>query len=194
MRQIDEGNGLPERLAVPTADQVFMELQLVSRRLRSVQRLIGPLAVSEAGPEWAELQEHCQVALGALSVAGSMVPDALPEHERTSRVLVVRDLTVDQHAHRAWFGEQELELAGLEFGLLGALAIDPLRVRSKQELLRSVWGYRGTPRTRTVDSHASRLRRKLIDAGAGGHEWVVNQWGVGYALLRPAEISGEVPR
>ena len=36
-------------------------------------------------------------------------------------------------------------------------------------------------RTRTLDSHASRLRRKLEAAGAPGV--VVNDWGVGYRLL-----------
>ena len=36
-------------------------------------------------------------------------------------------------------------------------------------------------KTRTLDSHASRLRRKL--ARAGGGPFVVNVWGVGYRLL-----------
>jgi len=36
-------------------------------------------------------------------------------------------------------------------------------------------------RTRTLDSHASRLRRKLRDAGALG--FVENVWGVGYRLF-----------
>jgi DNA-binding response OmpR family regulator len=47
--------------------------------------------------------------------------------------------------------------------------------------LRDVWGYRVPGRTRTLDSHASRLRRKLRDAGAGT-EIVDNVWGVGYRL------------
>ena len=37
-------------------------------------------------------------------------------------------------------------------------------------------------RTRTLDSHASRLRRKLREAGAGV-PLVDNIWGVGYRLL-----------
>jgi DNA-binding response OmpR family regulator len=35
-------------------------------------------------------------------------------------------------------------------------------------------------RTRTLDSHASRLRRKL---SAAGGDFVRNVWGVGYALV-----------
>jgi DNA-binding response OmpR family regulator len=34
--------------------------------------------------------------------------------------------------------------------------------------------------TRTLDSHACRLRRKL---GADGDRFVVNVWGVGYRLI-----------
>jgi DNA-binding response OmpR family regulator len=55
-------------------------------------------------------------------------------------------------------------------------------VHTKEELLRDVWGYRGAGRTRTVDSHASRLRRKLALGGAGDR-WIGNVWGVGYKLL-----------
>jgi len=54
-------------------------------------------------------------------------------------------------------------------------------VFGKEELLRSVWGYRSCAATRTVDSHASRLRRKL-DVDESGR-WVINVWGVGYRLI-----------
>ena len=47
--------------------------------------------------------------------------------------------------------------------------------------LREVWGFRSLGRTRTLDSHASRLRRKLARDGAG--PFVLNLWGVGYKLL-----------
>src|SRR6478735_1867067 len=59
----------------------------------------------------------------------------------------------------------------------GPLAADPVRVFTKEELLREVWGFRSLGRTRTLDSHASRLRRKL--AGAGAEDCVLNVWGVG---------------
>jgi DNA-binding response OmpR family regulator len=53
-------------------------------------------------------------------------------------------------------------------------------VFTKSELLRDVWGFRTMGRTRTLDSHASRLRRKLDPEGA---RFVTNCWGVGYRLL-----------
>jgi DNA-binding response OmpR family regulator len=59
---------------------------------------------------------------------------------------------------------------------------DPTRVFTKEQLLREVWGFRSLGRTRTLDSHASRLRRKL-SARADGQAFVINAWGVGYRLL-----------
>ena len=73
-----------------------------------------------------------------------------------------------------------MPLAKKEFSLLRALAIDPTRVFSKEELLLEVWGFRDPGRTRTLDSHASRLRRKL-DPEHG--RFVVNCWGIGYRLV-----------
>ena len=52
---------------------------------------------------------------------------------------------------------------------------------TKAELFLDVWGFRVVGRTRTLDSHASRLRRKLRDAGSPV-ELVENVWGVGYRL------------
>ena len=52
---------------------------------------------------------------------------------------------------------------------------------TKEHLLREVWDFRSLGRTRTLDSHASRLRRKLAAAGEG--VFVINVWGVGYRLL-----------
>ena len=74
-----------------------------------------------------------------------------------------------------------VQLPGKEYELLLKLMTDPTRVFTKEQLLREVWGFRSLGRTRTLDSHASRLRRKL-DAAAPG-VYVLNVWGVGYRLL-----------
>lgn len=96
--------------------------------------------------------------------------------------LRVGPIVVDRNARRATLGGRVLDLSAKEFALLAALARDPRRVLTKQELLRDVWDYRGAARTRTVDSHASRLRRKLAALG-GGERYVANVRGVGYRLL-----------
>jgi DNA-binding response OmpR family regulator len=85
-------------------------------------------------------------------------------------------------------------LAGKEYELLLKLMADPTRVFTKEQLLREVWGFRSLGRTRTLDSHASRLRRKLAAAVPG--IFVLNVWGVGYRLLaedsRP-RVSSQAP-
>jgi DNA-binding response OmpR family regulator len=78
-----------------------------------------------------------------------------------------------------------VSLSKQEFGLLCRLAADPTRVFTKTELLRDVWGYPENARSRTIDSHACRLRRKL--ATPDGPSYVDNVWGVGYRLLSPVE-------
>jgi len=67
-----------------------------------------------------------------------------------------------------------------EFALLRALVAEPTRVFTREELLRDVWGFRAIGQTRTIDSHACRLRKKL---NAAGDRFLVNVWGVGSRLL-----------
>ncbi|HXS46374.1 MAG TPA: response regulator transcription factor [Solirubrobacterales bacterium] len=92
----------------------------------------------------------------------------------------VGDIVVDTARRRAWVGDREVQLSKKEFSLLRLLATDPHRVFPKRELLDEVWGLRTPTKTRTLDSHASRLRRKLDPENA---RYVVNCWGVGYRLV-----------
>jgi len=99
------------------------------------------------------------------------------------RLLQVGALAIDLDAHAASLHAEHLDLRPLEYELLVQLASAPDRVFSKQELLRSVWGYGPGTATRTVDSHSSRLRRKLTAADADRPgRWVINVFGVGYRL------------
>jgi DNA-binding response OmpR family regulator len=85
-------------------------------------------------------------------------------------------------------GGRRVALSQKEFQLLVSLAREPRRVYTKAELLRDVWNYRSNGRTRTLDSHASRLRRKLREACDDNTVALVeNVWGVGYRLI------GELP-
>jgi DNA-binding response OmpR family regulator len=102
--------------------------------------------------------------------------------------LVVGQVTIDRRTRRVEVDGEAVALAGREYDLLVALASDPGRVFTKEELLRDVWGFRSPGRTRTLDSHASRLRRKLAAAGAG--HVVLNVWGVGYRMGATDETRG----
>jgi DNA-binding response OmpR family regulator len=99
----------------------------------------------------------------------------------------VGPLTIDAAARSVTVGENAVELSAKEYDFLLALAADPTRVFTREELLRDVWGFRSSGRTRTLDSHASRLRRKLTDSGAGAV--IVNVWGVGYRLCDAAFVG-----
>ena len=94
--------------------------------------------------------------------------------------LRVGEILLDPSRREVTVRGEPVKLANKEFSLLRTLAAEPHRVFTKDELLRDVWGFRSMGRTRTLDSHASRLRRKL-DPVAG--RYVVNCWGVGYRLI-----------
>jgi DNA-binding response OmpR family regulator len=104
-----------------------------------------------------------------------------------SGIVRVGELVIDPVSRDVRVAGERAVLSQKEFALLLALAAQPTRVFTKEELLREVWGYRSMGRTRTLDSHACRLRTKL--AAAGG-QYVLNVWGVGYRLVdgRPGAL------
>jgi DNA-binding response OmpR family regulator len=102
---------------------------------------------------------------------------APPEAERFE----VGEIEIDRPTRRVTVAGERVTLPAKEYELLLKLASDPHRVFTKEELLRDVWGFRSHGRTRTLDSHASRLRRRLARPGGAGY--VQNVWGVGYCLL-----------
>jgi DNA-binding response OmpR family regulator len=108
---------------------------------------------------------------------------------RPSRVRVGA-LEIDPASRDVRLAGERIELTQKEFALLRVLAAAPTTVHTKDALLRSVWGYRSRGTTRTLDSHACRLRAKL---GASGDHFVLNVWGVGYRLVDdPGSGSAEL--
>jgi DNA-binding response OmpR family regulator len=92
----------------------------------------------------------------------------------------VGDLVIDSSRREVRVDGEPVALANKEYELLLVLASEPRRVFTKSELLRDVWDFKTMGRTRTLDSHASRLRRKLDPEGG---RFISNVWGVGYRLL-----------
>ncbi len=113
-------------------------------------------------------------------LAGRIAAVLRRRNGRREGAIRVGELFVDPSTREVRVGERRVRLANKEFALLRTLAAEPLRVFTKEELLRDVWGFRAMGRTRTLDSHASRLRRKLDPEHA---RYVVNCWGVGYRLI-----------
>ena len=102
--------------------------------------------------------------------------DHRPSHGR----LRAGPLEVDPPSREVRLHGERVALSQKEFALLRTLVSDPTKVFTKEELLRTIWGYRARGSTRTLDSHACRLRHKLA---GHGERYIVNVWGVGYRLV-----------
>ena len=72
-----------------------------------------------------------------------------------------KNLYIDTRTKRVFRQGQEVHLTCTEYRLLLVLLGNVGRVVSREELLRRVWGITVPVRTRTVDIHIARLRRKL---------------------------------
>lgn len=94
--------------------------------------------------------------------------------------LTIGTLEIDLRARTVMVEGELVHLTYKEYALLIALASDPGRVFSREELLETVWGYRSAGSTRTLDAHACRLRAKL---STGRERYVINLWSVGYRLI-----------
>ncbi|WP_028588616.1 response regulator [Desulfocurvus vexinensis] len=85
----------------------------------------------------------------------------------TERATMERDgLSIDLEAHKVFIEGKEVGLTATEFKLLSELIRTSPRVRTRDQLLTSVWGYEFEGYARTVDTHVRRLRQKLGDHAA----------------------------
>ena len=106
-----------------------------------------------------------------------------PDSGERRRIQRAGNLTVDLDGRTVTFAGEPLALTRLEFDILEQLSSDPDRMFPRDELGVAVWGegwLRTRGRTRTLDSHTTRLRKKLRAAGAD--ELVKTVWGQGYRL------------
>ncbi len=94
-------------------------------------------------------------------------------------LLTLGGLQLDVEKRQAKKDGQVLNLTAQEFALLHALMQSPDAALSREELLRTAWGYQTIGETRTVDVHIQRLRRKI------GPSCIETVYKLGYRL-RPA--------
>jgi DNA-binding response OmpR family regulator len=94
------------------------------------------------------------------------------------RVLEAGDVRVDVGSHRAWHGDEELELSRKEFDLLALLVRHAGEVLTRERIMAEVWDANWFGSTKTLDMHVSWLRRKLGDDAADPRH-VVTVRGVG---------------
>jgi len=105
------------------------------------------------------------------------------------RRYVVGPLEVDVDGYHVFVSSEEVHMSAMEMRLLIYLVEHRGRVRSREDLLEDVWGYKPGVSTRTVDTHVKRLRDKLGEAGS----LVETVRGMGYRLSaeHPVVVGGD---
>ena len=91
------------------------------------------------------------------------------------------DVEVEPIARRVRKAGVEVALRPKEYDLLLELLRHRGEVRSRLDLMQTVWGYSSAVITRTVDTHMFELRRKL-EADAAHPRHIVTVRGIGYRL------------
>lgn len=95
-----------------------------------------------------------------------------------SSIITVGAIRIDTERHLVVINGEEIGFTMTEFKLLHILAKRLGRVQSREALLRDVWGYNFVEDTRTVDTHVTRLRTKMGEAG----ELIKTVRGFGYKM------------
>lgn len=94
-------------------------------------------------------------------------------------------LILEPAGHRAFIHEKELLLTPLEFEILQYLSECAGQIIPPRRLFDRIWGGQPWDGGQTVQTHVSRLRRKLEKAWDGQH-FIDTVWGEGYRFV-PAE-------
>jgi two-component system OmpR family response regulator len=90
--------------------------------------------------------------------------------------LTLDGLRLDPAAHRAWRGDDELDLSAKEFALLELFMRKPGAVLSRDQLLDGAWDMSFERRSNVVDVYVRYLRSKI------GRDAIETVRGVGYRL------------
>jgi DNA-binding response OmpR family regulator len=101
-------------------------------------------------------------------------------------VLTLGGYEIDLQRQAIKLNQRTVTLTQKEFDLAVCLFQSPDKLLSRDHLLNKVWGLNTDVATRTVDTHVSRLRKKLsLD---GSHGWkMIPVYGCGYRLERVNE-------
>ncbi len=106
--------------------------------------------------------------------------DSNVDSPSADEIVTVGPLRIDARTHRVELDGVELSLTPKEFDLLTFLAEDAGAVRTRSDIIESVWDAHWYGPTKTVDAHVAALRKKL-----GDHRWIASVRGVGFRLEVP---------
>ncbi|MEU5402010.1 response regulator transcription factor [Streptomyces sp. NPDC005963] len=112
------------------------------------------------------------------------VPDAAEPEPEPAAALTVGALAVDPERHEVTVEGEYVECTPGEFRILAAMAAEPGRVFTRQQLLEQLHGFTRYIGDRTVDVHIMNLRKK-IEPEPRRPQRLVTVFGVGYKLSAP---------
>jgi two-component system response regulator BaeR len=93
-------------------------------------------------------------------------------------------LSLDENTLSVELNGKSLDLTAVEFRLLQALSSDPRRIFSREHLMDQIYQDHRIVNDRTIDSHITKLRKKLATA-CPGNEIIHSVYGVGYKFELP---------
>jgi DNA-binding response OmpR family regulator len=150
---------------------VRIPMIIVSARSQSADKILGLELGADDYITKPFLFEELLARVHAVMRRTSAAPDAID----------LGDIHVDFSALRATKGNRPLHLTPREFEVLRLLWIHRDKVVTREQLLRSVWGYSEVPVTRTVDHFIARLRSKL-ESDSHHPRFLHTVYGDGYRL------------
>jgi DNA-binding response OmpR family regulator len=92
------------------------------------------------------------------------------------------DVTVDVGRRKITRGGEAVKVTPAEYNLLLYFLKNVDRALARDAILNAAWGYDFYPKTRTVDAHVARIRRKLEPNPAEPRHFLTIH-GVGYRFL-----------
>lgn len=109
--------------------------------------------------------------------------ESLARRSRGAQLPVLRLGTyeINQENREILMAGRAVELTQKEYDLACYLFQNPGRLLSRVHLLEAIWGLQAEIDTRTVDTHVSRIRRKLRIYPENGWE-IISVYGYGYRL------------
>ena len=202
--EAEEGNSALEKIASAEPDLIILDLSIgqpdgmdVCRSIRKNSMVPIIILTSHDG----EIDEAMSLALGAddfivkpvgprilvLRVATQM------RHKRAiqgapSKLLKADGLTLDLAARELTVEGNRLPLTRIEFDFMELLMREPKRVFTREQIIEAIGGSVDFSSDKLIDTHASRIRVKVRDAG--GPSVLIAVRGVGFRLMSPESLMG----
>ncbi|MDF7663687.1 MtrAB system response regulator MtrA [Bifidobacterium sp. ESL0763] len=110
----------------------------------------------------------------------------------TSNRLHCGSIVIDRDGHTATKDGADLGLTPVEFDLCFVLAANEGKAISREDLLRTVWGYENSGDTRLVNVHIQRLRAK-VESNVDHPRIIRTVRGIGYRFVSDDDDDADQP-